>query len=570
MSKILYITYRNKEIPHDSSEKVKQITSELNPDNIHANPSYCSQNGRTICSLSNPLSVIKTEGTNVLLGNILNKEKNWTNPLKYFPDGNYAIFRSNNELTEVFTDKLSSRTIWYYYDDEILICATSQRAIIKFLSNFEFDERVIPWIISTGSLGPLYSWDSRIKRIPPATSLILKISDWKLELQPVNYDLGENLKSMDLSEKIYNAVDNQNLDSNKWALSLSGGYDSRLILLLLNKFKSKKEKIRTITWGIKNTEEEKGSDANIAKNLALNYQTDHSFFSTKISHEPIDLLLERFLKNGEGRIDHISSYMNGFDIWKYLFENNYEGILRGNQLFSGLKPASELDIRRFMGLSLISDFENLKKLNFLNSLEQFIPEELERKTAENLHQYRDRILADYRIPIIQAALSDLKFPYVEQYDPLLANSIVEEIRNYPDKFRNEKKIIKKILISLGNQEEFAKVGATRPKEELFKQENMTEEILKELNSKDAENIFPVTFLNEVITTLKKPTTSQSKTPKQWIKKYLSKALPLRIKKMLSKAFQASTLDISTLGFRLMVIIKMIRILQEDSVRNKSH
>ena len=566
MSKILYVTYRNKEIPDNAKERVEQISSELNPDNISANPSYCCQSGPTICGLSNPLSVIQTKGTNVLLGSILNKEKKWTNPLELYPDGNYAIFRSNNKLIEVVTDTLSTRTVWYYKDDRIFICATSQRAIIKFLASFNFDERVIPWIISTGSLGPLYSWDKRIKRIPPATSLIVEISSWKLKHSPIMYDKKKSLNNQELSEKIYKVFDNQNINFKKWILSLSGGHDSRIILLLLNKFKSKEEQLRTITWGTKNSQDVKGSDANIAEKLAFNYNTNHSFFSTKISKEPIDLLLTRFLKNGEGRIDHISSYMNGFDIWKYLFENKYEGILRGNQLFSGLKPTSELDVRRFMGLSLISDFENLKKHNYLNSLAQYIPKNLKRRKEENLHHYRDRILADYRIPIIQAALSDLKFPYVEQFDPLLINSIVEEIRNYPDELCNEKKILKEILRSLENKIEFANASATKPKEALFKKEKMIAEILQELESKAAKKIFPETFLNDLINMLKKHANSKSITPIQLIKRSISGILPLSIKKRLVKSFQTSNLNIYTLAFRLLVIIKMNRILQEDADR----
>ena len=569
MSKIIYITYRDEKIPDNSKERVEQITSELNPDNIQANPSYCFQSGSNICGLSNPLSIIQTEGTNVLLGNILNNQKNWKNPLEYYPDGNYAIFRSNTQLVEVVTDILSTRTVWYYKDDKIFICSTSQRAIIKFLSNFSFNEKVIPWIISTGSLGPLYSWDQRIKRIPAATSLVLDISKWKLKLHSVPYDQQNNFKTLGLKEKIYHALNNHQINLNKWALSLSGGHDSRLILLLLNKFKPKDKQLRTITWGTKVSHDENGTDAYIAEKLALNYNTDHSFFSTKISQEPIEMLLNRFLKNGEGRIDHVSSYMNGFDIWKYLFENKYEGILRGNQLFSGLKPVSELDIRRFMGLSLISDFENLKKHDFLNSLDQYVPGKLERQKTENLRQYRDRILADYRIPIIQAALSDLKFPYVEQFDPLLVNSIVEEIKNTPDKQRNEKKIMKELLRALDNEIEFAKIDATKPKEELFQQEKMVTEILKELESKTAQRIFPETFLKDVKNILEKRKNSRPTKPMNLLKRILSSILPLKLKKKLVKSFQTSNLNPFTLGFRILVITKMNRILNEDADGNNT-
>lgn len=561
MSKILYVIYRDKKVPHEAHSKLKKICSDINPDNIDANPTYSYQDGQVICGLSNPLTVIKKIKTNVLLGQILTDGDEWTKPLIQYPDGNFAIFRSNSKNVEILTDALGTRSVWYFKNDQIFICATSQRAIIKYLGDFEFDDRVIPWIISTGSLGPLFSWDRRVKRIKPATSLILERNNWRLTFKSLNYYQNKNKKEKNLNNRIYDSLNTQYVNLKKWALTLSGGYDSRLILLYLNKYKNVNERIRTITWGLKDSKSIEDSDASIAEKLAREYNTDHSFFSTKISKEPVKLLLDRFLKNGDGRIDHISSYMNGFDIWKYLFDNKYEGIIRGNQLLSSLKPVSEFDVRRFMGLALISDYDNLKNNNFLKSLEQFIPDEFSHRNDESLFQYRDRILADYRIPVIQAALSDLKFPYVEQFDPLLVNSIATHIRSFPSEIRDDKVLVKKILASLDNHIKFAKKDATKPKEELFKQERMKNEIISEINSKTALRIFPKNFLGDLNASLKETEKSDSKSILKKIKQSAVQFLPDRLKKYLVKSFQTPSLDTHTLGFRVMIIIKMYRILQ---------
>jgi hypothetical protein len=180
MSKSIYICSRH-ELPDDTSNKLSDICSELAPDNIEPKAPKIKVNNKTALAIMNPANTICINGDSLSMGMVYNLKDSWHIPKTDFPEGSYALFRNSDDICELVTDAVASRTVWYYHDDEFFIGATSQRAIIMFLNNFEFNEKVIPWMLSTGSLGPEFSWDKRLKRIPPDSSILLdkkKLEYW--------------------------------------------------------------------------------------------------------------------------------------------------------------------------------------------------------------------------------------------------------------------------------------------------------------------------------------------------------------------------------------------------------
>uniref|UniRef100_UPI0024959958 hypothetical protein n=1 Tax=Ulvibacterium marinum TaxID=2419782 RepID=UPI0024959958 len=286
-------------------------------------------------AIINPVSTIEVKDNSILMGHMYSKEGDWHKPLSRIPDGSFAIYRSDNELVEIVTDSVGSRAVWYYMDNDLFIASSSQRAIVLFLENFEFNEKVIPWMLSTGSLGPNFSWDRRIRRLGPDSSVILTKKAWVLDSKkvPLNYNevkrtFREHKKVLHTS--IESTFQNLNLDLKKWVLPLSGGYDSRSILFFMLKAGVKSDALNTITWGLNKSQKEKGNDAYIAKKLAKKVNVNNKYYSTDISGESIEIVLKRFIEFGEGRIDHLSGYMDGFKIWKTLFEDGVQGIIRGD------------------------------------------------------------------------------------------------------------------------------------------------------------------------------------------------------------------------------------------------
>lgn len=568
MSKILYICYRNDNDFSAIEKKAKKICDDINADNISPNPTISYQRDKVVYGISNPVSTLNVNGRNILLGKLFNDEENWQSIKEDYPDGNYAIFRSNENFIEVVTDILGTRTVWYYKDDDIFISSTSQRAIVKFLGDFQFDERVIPWMISSGSLGPQYSWDKRIKRIQPGF-LLLDRNSWNLKesINKVDFSLDKpNYSDAQYEESLRNSLNDTfkelEFDFTKWALSFSGGHDCRGILGMMDRTKKPSEKIKTVTWGVKGAEKEKNTDAEVAKVVTRKFNTEHIYFPTDSSKESAETIISRFLRNGEGRIDHFSGYTDGFQIWKTLFENQIEGVIRGNQVFGQKEPHSALAVRSFIGIPLCSDFQNIQKFEYINSLEQEIPSGLDRKEGESLSSWRDRLLQEYRLPVVQASLSDLKFPYVEQFDPLLSKKIIYQVRSMPDHLRNEKSLYQKIVRSLNPGLKYASKNATEEKKKIVIQKEYVALIKRELSSENAENIFPKDFLLQVKENMK------VERKKRWlslssIKRFVSSKIPLRLKKKIYRKVMTPSLDINTLAFRLVLVSKMYRLLNEE-------
>ena len=569
MSKILYICYRSNTTPANIKEEITESCNRINADNIRANPSHAFQQDNVAYGISNPVNTFETKARNVLFGKLFQEGKNWQTIKEDYPDGNYVIFRANEEFFEVVTDEVSTRTVWYYQDNEKLLVSTSQRAMIHFLGNFQFDDKVIPWLLSTGSLGPEDGWDKRIKRLEPG-SLLLTFSSWQLKIEKNSVDFVDSNASDEEYEKsltasIRSTFKNLKFDYSKWALAFSGGHDSRGILAMLDRTKSPDQKVKTITWGSKNAQKEVGTDAQVASEVAQHLRTNHTYFAIDYGHEAFADIVERFLKNGEGRIDHISSYIDGFQIWKTLFESKVEGVIRGNQVFVQKKPPNAFAVRYSMGIPLCSDFKNIQQFPYIRSLQQYMPPRLEQKEGETISTWGDRLMQEYRLPVVQAALSDLKFPYVDQFEPLLSRQIILESRRLPDHLRNGKSLFRKIVESLNPNIRYATKSATINKQKLFAQPDFLKLIIEELHTPNARSIFPEVFIEEVMSKINKEEKEQKETISILnIKKFIAVNLPLKWKEKIYGTVISPTLDLNTFAFRIFIICRMHRILLADA------
>ena len=183
MAKVIYICSRNRPFNSNDERKIHKICMELEPDNLPSSVQHkVFVNNKIIWGIMNYYSSIVQKNNSLLLGYIYDNNIGWEEPLSEFPDGSYGLFRDNHDYLEIVSDPSGSRTIWYYFDDKVFISSTSQRAIVMFLGSFVFDERVIPWMLSTGSLGPEFSWDMRLKKLGPDSSVILDKMDWSISI----------------------------------------------------------------------------------------------------------------------------------------------------------------------------------------------------------------------------------------------------------------------------------------------------------------------------------------------------------------------------------------------------
>lgn len=184
-----------------------------------------------------------------------------------------------------------------------------------------FNGDVIPWMLSSGTLGPDSSYDKRIHILEANTILNLDKKCWVVDKKVHHVNFANKYKSRNLAknalkEALQNVLKNIALDNNKIMLPLSGGYDSRAILL----FWGDKKSLKTITWGTRESCLDKDSDTVVAKELAEKYNVTNMFFTSFSGLKNIDEIFHRFIACGEGRIDQMAGYLDGMEMWKFFLK----------------------------------------------------------------------------------------------------------------------------------------------------------------------------------------------------------------------------------------------------------
>lgn len=254
MSKLIYIRAR-RELEHRIVETLGRISRRLAPDHLNAWPPVLHHNGLLAYAVTSPTDAMHASGDSVLLGCMFGSTAAWSTPDAETPDGSYALVRSDEAVVEAVSDPAGSRTIWTFVDDKVFVCATSQRAILMIVGDLAFDERVVPWMLSTGTLGPECSWDRRIQRLPPGSTLSLDCREWRTTLKTDRILFAVRAQSLqqqrsDLRSALEETFGAEwSCRSNSLVVPLSGGYDSRTVLCLLQRSRgSRAADLQTITW----------------------------------------------------------------------------------------------------------------------------------------------------------------------------------------------------------------------------------------------------------------------------------------------------------------------------------
>ncbi len=569
MAKCIYIWYRSAH-PAFVGELLHKICTRLSPDNIAFNKPKTVVAGSAAYGIINPNSTLSEKGSSLLLGQIFGEDNNWDEPLRNFPDGSYALFRDGSDYAEIVSDPTASRTIWYYVNEKVFVASTSQRAIIMYLGNFEFDERVIPWMLSTGTIGPGFSWDKRIKRVPADSSVILEKRTWSVTTRSAPIEFSPVIRTDEqhetqLLESIRATFKSLNLDYSKWVLPLSGGYDSRGILCFLLDNNVDNQSLRTVTWGLKSSQEVKGNDALVARELASRFNVTNTYYANDFSVESLDRIINRFVHNGEGLTDNVSDYLDGFKMWKTIFEDGIEGIIRGDEGFGCHQYWSSIVMRFNQSCITCSEISNLKNYRKYGLPLQEIPQHLKQRKGETLSSWRDRLFHEHTLPTLFSALTDLKLPYIEQINPLLSKKILQQVRHLPDHLRTEKFLFKKIVDSSSPDIDYAKSASSASLSEIFKEKQMVEILKNELSSNSAKSLFSADFLEFIRKGIKSK--SKIKTPKT-VSYSLISSLKKFVRLFLKNTFKGKflpSIDPNILAFRVLLICRMNKTLTEDKL-----
>ena len=166
MAKAVYVCVRNGSTTKTENLRtaIDSISRRICPDNITPRPAQIIEHSGVVAGVFSSAGSVTNQLASVCLGHLTDYE-NWQAPGQPAPEGTFVIFRANERTLEILTDPVGSRPAWYYIDEEILIAGTSQRAIVSLLRSFEFNTKVIPWLLVTGTPGPTEAWDCRVRRI---------------------------------------------------------------------------------------------------------------------------------------------------------------------------------------------------------------------------------------------------------------------------------------------------------------------------------------------------------------------------------------------------------------------
>jgi hypothetical protein len=478
-----------------AQNRLVSYTDELNrnlaADNIEPRPPTLAHRAGVTAALLNPSAASRTQGASIAIGTLLDPADNWHAPGAPLPDGNYALLRVNDTHVELVSDDVGSRTLWYTLTGGELIASTSQRAIVTLLGSFEPNRDILPWMLSAGTLGPLDGWDARVKRVQPGERVLLDRARWRLRSTvESNVPISEPELSHDahrerLRSVVTDACRRWSFDANKWILTLSGGADSRGLLCLL-----RDRGIETVTWGLPRSEEKDGNDAQIAREVARVLGVRHRFIAIEAGGgSDAEVVLARFLAFGEGRVDRISGYVDGFGVWKTLFEEGFDGVIRGDHAFGSGPVGSAYAVRAKTSLTTLADYFAASEIEAFELPAQRLPEALTRAPGETLETWRDRLFRVSRIPTFMAALTDLKTAYVDVGNPLLSRSVLDCVRALPDELRTGKRLWREFVGSQLPEVAIARRVAIPALTDFLTQRRVLQLLLDELTSERASATF---------------------------------------------------------------------------------
>ena len=514
---------------------------------------------------------IYTEGCSFCTGVVFNpNDPNSFSDLASSGFTTLTVFCNAQQLS-VVSNLVAGRTAWYYFDESCFILSSSQRAIVRFLGSFQFNEDAMAWMLATGNLGPGNSWDVRIRHVRSNTRLVLSRQSWQLsEGDEVRLDSKESVASFEdrlaeLDQVVDNVFKDIKYNASYDVLSLSGGYDSRLVL---NKMKAHFNGLDSITWGLSSARDEKNTDAYIARNLAEAYGVRNIFFETDFHPRDFSTLIDNYLRSGEGRIDHINFFMGGLGMWQKLTLNGYRFLYRADEVFGWLPCATDKDVRISLDYHFMHDNSNMLPFRSFNLPEQNFPERFNRLSGESLAEWRDRLYRNFRLPYVLTGLHDVGSSYVEVFNPLLHDSIVRFCISLPDIYRTHKKLYVEYVGRLRSNVPVAMKPSIPEPGAILRSSRFISHILDEFHQQKTRSLFGSDFLGWIEKHLDVDDGLMSRTNDSlWV--WLQANVPWQLKKMLRRDIFQYRSDFNQLAFRVLIVSRMMSLFESDSVSYKT-
>ena len=550
------------------------LTEKFVPDHFTPNPMRSIQSPGLSMSIINPLDILEVKNDSFYLGLLTHKPQDWHIPGGGIPDGNYALIRANEDTLELVSDVSGTHPMWYYYDEQVFIASSSQVAIISLLGSYQPNPKTYPWFLSGGHHGPLMGWDQRIRKVRSNHSkIVLDRNQWtldevtnKLSFSPVKMDSSRYFSYY--QEEMTNLLGSINLDYHRWVLPLSGGVDSRALLLLMKRDLN----LRTLSWGHSSAEKNPIGDVYTAKKLAKHFHLSHEFYPVDISPLPFEQIFDRFLTIGEGRVDAIAGYVDGFDVWNQFFDQNIEGIIRGDLPVSQMPVAKSVEeVWEYLCMPPFKNSFNKELYDTWELSDQDIPKDLQKRDDETFTEYRDRAFIEYRAPSCHGGRNDLKLLHTEVFSPLQTTAVVNLYKTLPDEYRAGKTLLNQLVKKLNPGIPFAITDSVVDYKEYLRHPLVVNFVRQTLQDSMNSGPFNQKFIQHLIKNLNPDTKVQigkrqnfKTITRRKVKSFLPRAWQYKIKS------SSQGPDFYRIAFRACMIIQMDARLKEIAAQSQQN
>lgn len=570
MAKFLLICKKTPAGSTLNQETALHLSSKIIPGNITPNPpEVVVEDDRLEYAIFNPVSIVTRKPGVICMGACFSEKKqNWTQPMDPKPYGSFALCRFNASHLELVSDMVASQTIWYYHDENQFLASTSQRAILFFLDGFQLNTDVLPWMLSNGTIGPGFSWDKRLKCVSPDGEVLLDRKTWKITVtdNPISLQITEGTKAYHKNrtdELLESVIGDMDFPESKWVLSLSGGYDSRALLLYLKN----RQKTRCVTWGLNSLMDQSLSDAYVAREITKVFNLPFRFFSLDNANVSFKDTFERFLIASEGRTDHIAGYSDGLELWKQLFESGIEGMLRADQVYETKNIKTPEDTIKVNGITSLDQFSNTKIFKKYGLATLTWPEGLGLRKGESVIDWSARLYHNFRLPYLQAPLNTIKTCYVEMSSPFLSRPVINNAYSLPDEFRFKKLLFKEIVESKTPDIPFATYNASHKLTDLISTTEAVKFLRNELKDGLGKNILPDEIIRFLIEKL--PTGGSNLHKKTERKKFMAVLkqffLVKTFKGLSPKKKNKTEVNLNLVAFRAVISLRTAAMFDADSI-----
>ncbi len=364
--------------------------------------------------------------------------------------GSFQIAIRYKSRTYVYVDHTCSRPLFFLHTEGILYFSPEIAPLMVHLKNGDLDEaNLIQFLIA----GHFFSGETLVKEIRtlrPGEFLtfdgrrIKREGYYTYKVSPDGHlDKREAIET--LHQLLEEAIVGQWQRAENPGILLSGGIDSRYILLTVAECVENTTKLKTICWG--ENFKKSGSDIDVSVKLARRLGTQHIL--VRRHEKNVRSAFTNMFYAQSGMTDSAFIHADELDICKELREKHgIYSLIRGDHSFGGSQERKTIQHGLLdLGMSLTRHIANRDKWfngrdnSYYDSYSQVLTK-LISPLANDPNMMRDTLRFRERVPMYLQYINYFKYHYLEVFNPFLDRILLDISTTIPCRYRSKKRMLK--------------------------------------------------------------------------------------------------------------------------------